>query len=199
MDELRKHIAPYEGIIRFVVAMLAANYFWKFTVMGDENGIQPVTWFGLDLTWYFDVLCDHVAGGAYALLHGIGVDIVLRNGNRLFFPETHYTIGIVWGCTGIKQSFIWLIIMLAARGKWRQKLCYIPVGWAFAYAFNIFRIAAVGLLCMNHPDRFELLHTYLFKYLFYAAFFALWLIYDLFIVGERNKPEQERRDSNSHK
>ena len=178
MVELRKQLLPYEGIIRFVVAMLAANWFWKLTVIGDEDGYGAVTWFSLDLTWYFDVLADHIAGIVYAMLQWFDDAVTLTNGNRIRFTDTGVGISIVWGCTGIKQSFIWLIIMLAARGRWPHKLAWLPVGWLFAYAFNIFRIFMVALLTRNHPDWFDILHTYLFKYLFYGFFFLLWLIYD---------------------
>ena len=32
-----------------MVTLLVANYFWKFTMVGDEDG-EIVTWFGLDVT-----------------------------------------------------------------------------------------------------------------------------------------------------
>lgn len=177
-DKLSNILRPYEGIIRFVVAMLAANYFWKYTVIGEEDGHGAVTWFGLDLTWYFDCLADHIASIVYTLLQWFDDYVSLTNGNRIRFQETGVGISVVWGCTAIKQSFIWLIIMLAARGRWIDKLCYLPVGWMFAYLFNIFRIFMVALLTKHHPEWFELLHTYLFKYLFYGCFFMLWMVYD---------------------
>ena len=171
-------LQPYEGIIRFVIAMLAANYFWKFTVLGDEYGYGAVTWFGFELTYYFDCVADHIAGIVYTILQGLGNCVTLINGNHLRFTDNGAGTIIVWGCTGIKQAFIWLVIMLAARGRWLDKLWYIPLGWVCAYAFNIFRIAMVALLTHHHPEWFEFLHTYLFKYLFYAMFFLLWWIYD---------------------
>ena len=185
MSELRKNIAPYEGIIRFVVAMMAANYFWKFTMLGDEDGYGAVTWFGLDLTWQFDRLADHIAGIVYTLLQWCDQAITLTNGNRLRFLDSGHGTVVVWGCTGLKQSFIWIVIMLAARGRWADKLWYIPIGLIFAYVFNIFRIFMVALLTKEHPEWFEVLHTYIFKYLFYGCFFLLWLIYDERIAGKR--------------
>ena len=158
--------------------MLAANWLWKLIVLGDEDGYGAVTCLGVDLTWQFDRMADHIAGVLHTLLQALGEQVTLTNGNRLRFVETGVGVSIVWGCTGIKQSFIWLAIMLAARGRWIDKLWYIPVGWLFAYAFNIFRILMVALLTKNHPDWFEVLHTYLFKYLFYGCFFLLWLYYD---------------------
>ena len=171
-------LQPYEGIIRFVIAMMCANYFWKYTVIGDEDGASAVTWFSLDLTWYFDVLADHIAAVVYAVLQWMGENVILVNANRVRFPDTGVGVAIVWGCTGLKQSFIWLVIMLAARGRWLNKLAYLPIGWIFAYAFNIFRIFMVAILTKNHPEWFDVLHTYIFKYLFYGFFFLLWLYYD---------------------
>ena len=40
-EKIKKDIEPlkpYYDIILFVVALLVANYFWKFTVLGDEGG-----------------------------------------------------------------------------------------------------------------------------------------------------------------
>ena len=186
-------LRPYEGIIRFVVAMLAANWFWKLTVLGDEDGYGAVIWFGLDLTWYFDVLADHIAGAVYAMLQWCGQAVTLTNGSHLRFTDTGVGISVVWGCTGIKQSFIWMIIMLAARGTWARKLAYLPAGWVFAYAFNIFRIFMVALLTHHHPDWFEVLHTFIFKYLFYGFFFLLWLYYDERLAGcnYKNKYDEQ--------
>ena len=138
-------LQPYEGIIRFVVAMLAANYFWKFTVLGDEHGYGAVTWFGMDLTWYFNQMADHIAGVVYTMLSWFDSTVTLTNGNHLRFVSAGIGTSIVWGCTGIKQSFIWLIIMLAARGRWLDKLWYtgrMAVCIRFQYIPDIYGSAA---------------------------------------------------------
>ena len=44
---LKQRFEPYSSIIVFMITLLAANYFWKFTMIGDEDG-DIVTWFGLD-------------------------------------------------------------------------------------------------------------------------------------------------------
>ena len=38
LEHIKETLRPYIDIILFVVALLAANYFWKFTVWGDEDG-----------------------------------------------------------------------------------------------------------------------------------------------------------------
>lgn len=177
LSDILPRLKPYEGLIRFVVALLCANYFWKFTVIGDE-GDMGVYWFGWDITAPFDLLTDHIAGIVYGLLKACGISVRFINDSIIRFAETGSGIRIVWSCTGLKQSFIWMVIILAARGPWQHKAWFIPLGWICAYLFNILRLFLIALAMEHHPEWFELLHTYLFKYLFYGMLFALWVWWD---------------------
>ena len=90
ITRLKKYLEllkPYYDIILFVVALLAANFFWKFTVLGDEGGIQ-VTWFGMDITAPFDFMAAHIA-------HVVFWFIQLTNDTATFFePSTiHFATG----------------------------------------------------------------------------------------------------------
>lgn len=172
-QQFRDTLDPYKDIILFVIALLAANYFWKFTVLGDEGGEQ-VTWFGLDITAPFTWMATHIADAVYWML-SLTHDNLVRFGNNIHYADTNTGCSIVWSCSGLKQSFIWLIIMIVARGPWKKKLWFIPLGLLCSYIFNVLRILLITLAMEHHPDWFELLHTYLFKYLFYGMQFLLWL------------------------
>ncbi|MBQ3717024.1 MAG: exosortase/archaeosortase family protein [Paludibacteraceae bacterium] len=173
-------MAPYRDVIIFMVTLLVANYFWKFTMVGDENG-DSVTWFGMDITAPFEFMACHIASVVYWIVS------LFRDTAVMTDPHTiHFTTGtgttIIWGCTAIKQSFIWLCLMLTVvpynSGRtWLRKLWFIPVGWLCCYAFNILRIAAIALFIEHHPEWFHLLHDYIFKYLFYAMLFGLWVLF----------------------
>jgi len=173
MPKRRFDISPYIDILIFVVALLAANWFWKFTVVGDEGGEQ-VTWFGLDITAPFTWLAAHISRVVYGLIHLVNSGVAL-SGGTIFYPATGTGTTIVWSCTGLKQSFIWLVIMLVSRGPWKKKAWFIPLGLLCVYAFNILRITLIAMAMEHHPEWFELLHTYIFKYLFYGMQFLLWL------------------------
>ena len=179
-------LKPYTDIILFVVALLAANYFWKFTVLGDE-GSDLVTWFGMDISRPFDFMAHHITCVVYWL-------ISLTNDQAYFYEPNliHFATGtgtrIVWGCTGLKQSFIWIVIMLVARGSWKHKLWFIPLGLVCAYLFNILRITLIAMAIEHHPDWFHFLHEYLFKYLFYGMLFCLWLWWTHRIAATSNSP-----------
>lgn len=173
LEHIKETLRPYIDIILFVVALLAANYFWKFAVLGDEDGIQ-VTWFGMDITRPFDAMSEHISSVVYWLLSLTNDHVYFFEPNLIHF-ETGTGTRIVWGCTGLKQSFIWIIIMLVARGSWKHKLWFIPLGLVCAYLFNILRITLIAMAIEHHPELFEFLHEYLFKYLFYGMLFCLWL------------------------
>lgn len=166
---------PYEDIIIFVLTLFVANYFWKWSMVGDENG-DMVTWFGWDITAPFEIMACHIASAVYWLLSLVRDTVHLIGAHTIRFDSGSGTT-IIWGCSGLKQSFIWLMLMLTVRGGWKQKTWYIPLGWVFCYAFNILRIFLIALLIEFHPEWFHPLHDYVFKYLFYGGMFVLWVIF----------------------
>ncbi len=184
----RAAFAPYADISIFVVTLLVANYFWKFTVLGDESGTM-VTWFGLDITAPFDILCCHITTVVLWLI-GLFRDTCVQDTACSFHFLSGVLILVEWSCSGLKQTFIWTMLMLTTRGGWKHKTWFIPLGWLCIYVFNILRIVLISLLTEFHPERFDFLHAYLFKYLFYAMLFALWLLFTHYLSTPRPNPKQ---------
>ena len=166
-------LKPYADVIIFMVTLLVVNYAWKYTVTGDENG-DAVTWFGLDITPPFEFMACHIASAVYWVV-SLFRDTVHMVGDHSIRFDSGSGTTIIWGCTALKQSFIWLCLMLTVRGGWKHKLWFIPLGWLCCYVFNILRIAAISLFIEFHPEWFHFLHDYIFKYLFYAMLFGLWV------------------------
>lgn len=168
-------LAPYRDVIVFMVTLLVANYFWKFTVTGDEND-EVVTWFGMDITAPFAYLCAHITRVVYWLVALVRDTAYLDGGNTIRF-ESGNGSSIVWGCSGLKQAFIWFWLIFTVRGGWIHKLWFIPAGWIACHLFNILRIFLITLFIEYHPEWFDFLHGYIFKYLFYAMLFGLWVLF----------------------
>lgn len=188
LKQLFEALKPYEDVIIFVLTLLVANYFWKFTFSGDEDG-EMVTWFGLDVTAPFEFMACHIAKVVYWLV-SLFRDTVYMVGEHTIRFESGTGTTIVWACSGLKQSFIWMCLILTVVPKskienqkskiqnlWLHKLWYIPLGWVCCYVFNILRIFLIALFMENHPEWFHLLHDYIFKYMFYAMLFGLWVIF----------------------
>lgn len=175
VQRIKVRLKPYEDVIIFIVTLLVANGFWKWSMTGDETG-DAVTWFGLDVTAPFEFMACHIASVVYWLVSLVRDTASLVGEHTIRFESGSGTT-IIWGCTAIKQSFIWLCLILTVRGGWNQKWWFIPLGWVCCYLFNILRIFLIALLIEHHPDWFTVLHDYLFKYAFYAMLFALWVLF----------------------
>lgn len=87
-------------------------------------------------------------------------------------------INIVWGCTGVKQIYVFFLVMLFCKGNWRRRFVYFLLGVALLLLFNIIRISCVLIMLRYYPTSFEFLHDGLFKYLFYGIMFLLWMLWE---------------------
>ena len=178
-------------LLIFTIALVIANYFWKWTVTGDE-GTGLVTWFGLNISAPFRWMAANITDTVFAIvslfrdsLHQVG-DYALRFDNGV-------GTRIVWSCTPMKQCFIWLALIASTRTIARMgwhKLWVIPAGWLLIYGINILRISAITLLIEFHPDWFHMLHDYVFKYLFYGIMFALWWLYAAQLATPRKQKQE---------
>ncbi len=180
---LKQLFEPYIDVIIFMITLVVANYFWKFTIMGDEEG-EMVTWFGMDITAPFEWLSAHIAAAVYWCV-SLFRDTVYMVGEHTIRFQSGSATSIVWSCSGLKQMFIFLCLILTTRGGWVQKSWFIPLGWVICHVFNILRIVLITFAIEYHPDWFEILHDHIFKYLFYAMMFGLWVWF-----VERIRPQE---------
>lgn len=170
--ELKRQVEPYRGVLRFAVVLLAAHFLWKFTVVGDECG-NEVTFFGCDISAPFAWLSVHIANVVYVVLRWFGYDLQLTD-TMLRFANGH-SVCIVWACSGLKQMFIFACILLTARGPWRHKLWFVPMGLVVCHLVNVARITLLTAVVCHRPEWFYVLHEYVSKYIFYAIVFLLWV------------------------
>lgn len=191
-ERLQQLYHQYSDVILFIICLFCANYLWKFTISGDES-IGDVYCFGMDITAPFAWFAEHIATVSYWLLD------LLRGEAVHYFPpysirfSSGFWVRIVWSCTPVKQSFIWLVIMLFAHGEWKRKLWFIPMGWVIIHIFNIFRIVVICLLCEHHRDMFVFWHEYIFKYVFYGMMFLLWVWWvERISVSSSSRKESEK-------
>lgn len=186
-------IKPYKGIIYFVIILLVSHFFWKFTVQGDESNTL-VTFFGLDITAPFAYMARHFAYMTEKVLHFFGSDVMLAKDNILYYSNGN-GVRIVWACTGIKQAYIFFCIIAFTRGPWLKKLWYIPSGIIVIYLFNLLRMVVIIGLAKNHMEWFDILHNYIFKYLFYGVIFLMWVIWDEKIATRKHSENQKTIES----
>ena len=179
-------LEPYKGVFFFAVILMASNFFWKYNVHGDEsNNIDSVvTFWGLNISSPFIWMALHVSHVCESVLHFFGSKVTLNSNNFLQYPNGN-SVQIIWACTGLKQAYILFCIIAFYRGPWQKKLWYIPLGLVIVYLFNIFRIIIITACIGTHPNWFEFLHFYFFKYFFYGIIFLMWVFWEEKIAGKR--------------
>ena len=184
MFKLPEKIKSYVGIIYFVIILLLSHLLWKLFVLGEESD-TIVTLLGFDISYPFIWMSRHIASVSVSILNFIGFDTVLEPNNVILHTSVKKGVRIVWGCTGIKQAYIFFCIILFYRGPWLKKLWYIPLGLLVVYLFNIFRIAFITGFIRYNSSAFDFLHEHLFKYLFYGIIFLMWVFWEEKIVLKR--------------
>jgi exosortase/archaeosortase family protein len=167
---------PVKAVAIFAILLFASNFAWKLTVKGNDFD-NRVELMGHDITPPFVWASDQVTNHVMELLPFMGEVPERLDGNVLSFSHTQ-RLKVVWSCTGIKQGFLFFVIMLLYPGSWKQKLWFIPVGLLMVWVFNIFRITMIAYLFGVNPDTFKLMHEFVFKYMFYFMLFLLWLLWE---------------------
>jgi exosortase/archaeosortase family protein len=177
--KLPEQLAPYRGIIGFVVTLMLSNLLWKYNIVGDESNsiTSTVSLWGCDISAPFNFMARNVADSCAYLLNAMGWRVTLDECNVIRHLNGH-GVKIIWACSGLKQAYIFTCILLFSRGGWIKKITYIAVGLLVVYGFNIIRITFIAVMIQYHRDWFVFLHEYLTKYAFYAVIFALWVIWE---------------------
>lgn len=179
VKKLWSKLGVYQGIVLFLIVMFASNFFWKLTVNGDENGLEA-SFLCFDLSVVFANLCHHLAEVVHLGLNRLGITTYLYD-TTVYHPNGE-GVRIVWGCNGVKQSFIFTMIMLFARGPLKHKLWFIPLGLFCVYLINVSRLLLLTYIVRDNPDAFDFWHSGVTKYGFYGLIFLIWVLWNDYLV-----------------
>ena len=179
----------FKGILMFLFLLFLFHFSWKIVISGDmpgDNlpGENILYLFGKGITFsWLDTSCRILTKMVAWFIHLFpNTQDLLVSVTRLKFPtEGNVWINIVWGCLGFKQMFIYSGIILCYWGPLLKKLWYIPVGCVILTAYNIVRIASTVWLTNGNPERFEMLHDGILRYIYYTIVFILWVVWAEFI------------------
>lgn len=179
--------AEHGDVFLFFIVLVGTHFVWKYSVVGNENESVIMLFNTYDISEPCNRMACFVAKVCERLMHLFGSDIKLYPDNFMLFPNGNGT-HIVWGCTGVKQSVIFLCIMLFSRGLWQRKLWFIPMGIVLCLGINVVRICLINAVVETHPEWFHVLHAYVFKYLYYGLIFLMWMWWTERLSGYKRSP-----------
>lgn len=175
-------LAPFWGMFYFAALLLLTHFAWKYSFseslrMGGEA--QVWLWQTFDCTAFFnkiaDIQCQFID---WMFKDVFGIDGYTLRGHRFYnvLPERS-VVGIVWSCSGMKQLFIFTVMLLFYPYGHKHKLWAIPVFGLFMWLLNMVRLMVLLYHTQQVPADFELWHEGS-KYVFYAIMFGCWVFWE---------------------
>lgn len=199
-------LKPFKNIIWFLCLFLIFEFIWKVCVhQGEDESVLLV--FGKDLTSYTYGINRWTAQATYWFVHNLlGYDAFHIRDTVLYF-EGSLKVDIIWGCTGLKQLFMFTFILLFYWGPVKKKLWYLPLSLVILVIINILRLAIIFIIIqdpfptwfiplnewyndrvwmntkeyydMFYLDWFNIFHRDVFKWIYYdGVIFILWLVWE---------------------
>lgn len=164
-------LQPLLDVIIFMVIIVFFHFLWW------NFGLKR---FMLDYLSFSDLeqyMAHQVAvPSSWFVKHIIGYDIKTL-GTTLYFPNNGY-IAVEGSCSGLKQFYQWIVLMLLFPGPWKHKLWYIPLGLVIIHLTNIFRIIVLSVVVMHWPQQWDFIHLWIMRPFFYVVIFIMWMIWE---------------------
>lgn len=95
--------------------------------------------------------------------------------NVIYYAENSGFVAVNRSCSGLKQLYQWLFLMLLYPGPWKHKTWFIPLGLIIVHIVNIFRIVSMTFVTINIPQHWDFMHDNILRPFFYVVMFALWV------------------------
>lgn len=168
---IEKHkLRPIVDVLIFSVIILFFHKFWWD--WGFKNFLlEHMAFNEIEQFMAYQVFLP----SSWIVEHILGYDITTLN-TTLYFPNNGY-INVNGSCSGLKQFYQWIILMILFPGPWKQKLWYIPLGLLVIHLNNIMRIVILSWILVNFPEHWNFSHDWILRPFFYVVIFTMWVIW----------------------
>lgn len=175
-EEIIHQLKNHKDIIIFMLSIAGIHFLWK---MGSDASFDDsdISFYGVSFTHFFDVINVTWAKMTYGFIHLFEGDNIDITNNFLTFKDNDSSVCIVWGCSGLKEMIMTLVMLLAARGNIRQKLWYIPLSIIIIISINYLRLIILTYAAHFSYELFDTLHKFLGRIMMYGGIIALWYIW----------------------
>ncbi len=167
----KKAIEPVFDFLLFAFILLSMHYLFRYWA----NELR-YSFFGFDANpgAISDFLISQlVPQSSWVARNIFQVDHYVQD-NVLRIPPNAY-VAVTEGCSGLKPMYQVIGLFLFFRGPYVHKLWFIPFSLFVVHMTNIFRISGLAWVAVHFPERWDWLHDWFFRPLFYVNVFLLWL------------------------
>lgn len=171
-DFIVKHkLGPIVDVLIFMLIIVFFHFLWWD--LGLKKFLLEYTAFGeLESFMAYQVFLP----SSWIDQHILGYDIKTLN-TTIYFSNNGY-INVNGSCSGLKQFYQWIFLMILFPGPWKKKLWFIPLGLLIIHFTNILRIVILSIILMNWPDYWTISHDWILRPFFYVVIFGMWVVWE---------------------
>ena len=168
---IRKVISENRAVIKFLFLAFLMLLAWVLISAFFPSLIRDMHYFIIkpqaDISAYFlnsigyHAEQDYMVNGCEALL--------------IFSGHGHICIGS--GCSGLELFILFFGFILLMKGRLKDKLWFVPLGFFGILVLNIIRIIALSIIYYHKPQYLDFNHKYTFVIIVYGAIFGLWVLW----------------------
>lgn len=167
--EQKHKLSPFREVAIFAFIILAVHFAYRFWYIYYGSKIVAVE-------SIFELFAHNLlVVSVWVLRDVLGMELTVVN--NIIYITKHGYMAINHSCSGLKQYIEFALLMLLYPGPWKHKTWFIPVGLFIIYLVNILRIVGLGYVITYDVSYFEMMHTYVFRPIFYIVIFFMWVFW----------------------
>ena len=171
IEKAKLFISQNREVIRFLGSAFILLLAWVLFSAFFPSALQDM---------HFYVIKPQADISAYFLrLFGYEIDQdYMVNGceARLVFAG-YGSICVGSGCSGLELFILFFGFILLMKGRFLDKLWFVPAGLLGILVLNIIRIVALSVIYYYKPEYLDFNHKYTFVIIVYGAIFGLWVLW----------------------
>ena len=183
--EAKYKLTPFREVGLFMIIILVVHFLYRILAYNFHFKIFGILILPPEIfEWGADILFKQ---SLWINKHILSLHFA-TNGNNFYFLNPNYPIehnvyrgwvGVEAGCSAVKQTIQFIILMLLYPGPWKHKLWYIPMGVLIIHIVNVFRIVCLSVIVSisDSQEIFTFSHDWILRPLFYVVIFAMWVFW----------------------
>ncbi|MBC8343656.1 MAG: exosortase/archaeosortase family protein [Bacteroidetes bacterium] len=179
----------FKDISYFVLIVLIMHVVWRIWKHQFGFHILGIDVLGPAHEWLTEQVRNQ---SAWFLNHILQIHTEVE-GETFIFSE-YSRMGVTRACSGLKQFYQFLGIIIFFYGSWKKKLWFIPLGLLTIHLINLFRIIFLSVIVIYKLEWFNFMHDWIVRPLFYVAMFLFW-VWWIDIIAKRPAEYYEHQDA----
>lgn len=178
-----KKLKPLIDVALFIILLISFHYLY---ILWGRYGFWPIA---SEVQAFFDWGSRLLFNQSKWVIDLLGINYY-SEGQTFHVTARDGTVGwleVAPGCTSLKQWLHWIFLMALFPGPWKYKAWYIPFGVLIIQLVSIIRISGLAVVLTHQPTLFHFYHDYVFKTMFYASIFLMWVVWVEVVMDRSNE------------